>query len=48
METSIPTAIVVATAYLLGLWTGYNRGKNEVLRTWKEWMDECLKKKGEK
>lgn len=48
METSIPIAIIVAIVYLLGLWTGYNRGKNEVLRAWKEWMDEFLKEKGDK
>lgn len=48
MDVNITAGVVVAVSFLLGHWSGYRRGKAEVMETWEEWMDKFLKKEGEK
>lgn len=50
MDDDIPIVYCVAivVSYLFGCWVGYGEGKREVMDTWREWMDKCMKKEGEK
>lgn len=48
MDMNIPVIVAIIVSYLFGLWVGYGEGKRTVMDTWEEWMDKCLKKKGEK